>query len=121
VKICIRQAERTCLPAGRFARFDIFNIFTQPLLRRIKFALHSFLREISNEEYFNTNPIDIFYWFLSAQYNSNKNKSNKNCKCGKGNCIQAIDSIKYDLSIQEIDGLIYTRLEEKLTRDDIRL
>jgi hypothetical protein len=36
---------------------------------------------------------------------------------GKDNCIQAIDSIKYDLSSQEKDGLIYMRLEEKLARD----
>ncbi len=35
----------------------------------------------------------------------------------KGNCIQVIDSIKYDLSSQEKDGLIYMRLEEKLARD----
>lgn len=36
---------------------------------------------------------------------------------GKGNCIQIIDSIKYDLSSQEKDGLIYMRMEEKLARD----
>jgi hypothetical protein len=36
---------------------------------------------------------------------------------GKGNCVQSIDSIKYDLSSQEKDGLIYMRLEEKLARD----
>ncbi len=51
---------------------------------------------------------------LSAQHHGNKNKLNKN---GKGNCMQAIDSIKYDLSSQEKDGLIYMRLEEKLARD----
>lgn len=51
---------------------------------------------------------------LTAQHHGNKNKSNKN---GKGNCIQAIDSIKYDLSSSEREGLIYMRLEEKLARD----
>jgi len=35
----------------------------------------------------------------------------------EGNCIQKIDSIKYELSSQEKDGLIYMRLEEKLARD----
>ena len=35
----------------------------------------------------------------------------------KRNCLQTIDSIKYDLSSIEKDGLIYMRLEEKLARD----
>ena len=47
---------------------------------------------------------------LSAQNLGYKNTS-------KGNCLQAIDSIKYDLSAKEKDGLIYMRLEEKLARD----
>jgi hypothetical protein len=47
---------------------------------------------------------------LSAQNLGYKNTS-------KGNCLQAIDSIKYDLSSIEKDGLIYMRLEEKLARD----
>ncbi len=55
--------------------------------------------------------------FTYAQNQVNKNKSPKNCKNGKGNCVQVIDSIKYDLSAQEKDGLIYMRLEEKLARD----
>ena len=55
--------------------------------------------------------------FLPAQDNSKKNNCNKNCKGGKGNCVQVIDSIKYDLSSVERDGLIYMRLEEKLARD----
>ena len=55
--------------------------------------------------------------FTSAQNQLDKNKSPKNCKSGKGNCIQQMDTIKYDLSSQEKDGLIYMRLEEKLTRD----
>jgi hypothetical protein len=54
---------------------------------------------------------------LNAQNCGNKNNSNENCKSGKGNCVQAIDSVKYDLSSQEKDGLIYMRLEEKLARD----
>ena len=54
---------------------------------------------------------------LNAQNCGHKNNSNKNCKDGKGNCIQSIDSIKYGLSSQEKDGLIYMRLEEKLARD----
>lgn len=54
---------------------------------------------------------------LDAQNCVHKNKSKENHKEGKGNCIQAIDSIKYDLSIVERDGLIYMRLEEKLARD----
>jgi len=54
---------------------------------------------------------------LSAQNCGQKNNSNKNCKGGKGNCVQAIDTIKYDLSSTERDGLIYMRLEEKLARD----
>jgi hypothetical protein len=33
------------------------------------------------------------------------------------NCVISIDSIKYDTSSQEKDGLIYMRLEEKLARD----
>jgi hypothetical protein len=48
---------------------------------------------------------------ITAQHHGNKNKK------GNGNCIQAIDSIKYDLSSQEKDGLIYMRMEEKLARD----
>ena len=47
---------------------------------------------------------------LSAQHHGHKNNS-------KGNCIWQIDSIKYDLTSQERDGLIYMRLEEKLARD----
>lgn len=54
---------------------------------------------------------------LNAQNQGHKNKSNKNCKGGKGDCVQAIDTIKYDLSSKEKDGLIYMRLEEKLARD----
>ena len=54
---------------------------------------------------------------LNAQNCGHKNNSNENCKGGKGNCVQAIDSVKYDLSSQEKDGLIYMRLEEKLARD----
>ncbi|MBK7631503.1 MAG: DUF2202 domain-containing protein [Ignavibacteriales bacterium] len=59
----------------------------------------------------------LTYFSLSAQNCGHKNKSKENCKGGKGNCIQAIDSIKYDLSSSEKDGLIYMRLEEKLARD----
>lgn len=51
---------------------------------------------------------------LTAQQLGNKSKLNKNAA---GNCLQTIDSIKYDLSTQEKDGLIYMRLEEKLARD----
>jgi hypothetical protein len=54
---------------------------------------------------------------LNAQNCGHKNKSKENCKDGKGNCVQAIDSVKYDLSSSEKDGLIYMRLEEKLARD----
>jgi len=54
---------------------------------------------------------------LTAQHHGNKNNSKKNCKGGKGNCVQAIDTVKYDLSSTERDGLIYMRLEEKLARD----
>ena len=57
------------------------------------------------------------YLTLNAQNCGHKNKSKGNCKGGKGNCVQAIDSIKYDLSSQERDALIYMRLEEKLARD----
>jgi len=59
----------------------------------------------------------VISFSLNAQNCGHKNKSNENCKGGKGNCVQAIDSVKYDLSIQEKDGLIYMRLEEKLARD----
>jgi len=59
----------------------------------------------------------LAYLTLNAQNCGQKKNSNKNCKDGKGNCIQAIDSIKYDLSSIEKDGLIYMRLEEKLARD----
>lgn len=48
--------------------------------------------------------------FVFPQHYGHKNKS-------KGNCIQQIDSIKYELTSQEKDGLIYMRLEEKLARD----
>lgn len=41
----------------------------------------------------------------------------QNFRDGNGNCIQVLDSVKYDLSSQEKDGLIYMRLEEKLARD----
>ncbi len=57
------------------------------------------------------------YLNLNAQNSGQKSTANKNCKGGKGSCIQAIDSIKYDLSSTEKDGLIYMRLEEKLARD----
>lgn len=57
------------------------------------------------------------YLNLNAQNCGHKNKSNENCKGGKGNCVQAIDTIKYDLSSTEKDGLIYMKLEEKLARD----
>lgn len=51
----------------------------------------------------------LFFVFITiiAAYSQEKNK----------NCIAAIDSIKYELSSQEKDGLIYMRLEEKLARD----
>lgn len=61
--------------------------------------------------------IFLAYVALNAQNCGQKNSSNKNCKGGKGNCVQAIDTIKYDLSSVERDGLIYMRLEEKLARD----
>ena len=54
---------------------------------------------------------------VSAQNCGQKNNSNKNCKDGKRNCVQAIDTVKYELSSSERDGLIYMRLEEKLARD----
>ena len=54
---------------------------------------------------------------ITAQQQGHKNKSKENYKKGKGNCSRAIDSIKYDLSSIEKDGLIYMRLEEKLARD----
>lgn len=56
-------------------------------------------------------------FLLNAQNCGHKNNSNKNCKGGKGNCVQTIDTVKYDLSSLEKDGLIYMRLEEKLARD----
>jgi len=59
----------------------------------------------------------LAYVALNAQNCGQKNSSNKNCKGGKGNCVQAIDTVKYDLSSAEKDGLIYMRLEEKLARD----
>ena len=59
----------------------------------------------------------LAYLALNAQNCGQKNNSNKNCKGGKGNCVQAIDTVKYDLSSLERDGLIYMRLEEKLARD----
>jgi hypothetical protein len=61
--------------------------------------------------------IIFFSNFSYSQDCKRNNNSNKNCKGGKGNCVQAIDSIKYDLSSTEKDGLIYMRLEEKLARD----
>ena len=61
--------------------------------------------------------ISFVSFSLSAQQHGHKNKSKENHKEGKGNCIQAIDTIKYDLSSLERDGLIYMRLEEKLARD----
>lgn len=59
----------------------------------------------------------VIHFSLNAQNCGQKNNSNKNCKGGKGNCVQAIDTVKYDLSSAEKDGLIYMRLEEKLARD----
>ena len=59
----------------------------------------------------------LTYYSLNAQNCEDKNKSNENCKSGKENCVQIIDSIKYDLSSLEKNGLIYMRLEEKLARD----
>jgi hypothetical protein len=61
--------------------------------------------------------ISFISFSLTAQQHCYKNKSKENCKGGKGNCVQAIDTIKYDLSSTEKDGLIYMRLEEKLARD----
>ena len=61
--------------------------------------------------------IILTYFSLNAQNCGHKNKSNENCKGGKENCVQIIDSIRYDLSSLEKDGLIYMRLEEKLARD----
>lgn len=59
----------------------------------------------------------VISFSLTAQHNCNKNKTKENCKSGKVNCALVIDSIKYDLSSMEKDGLIYMRLEEKLARD----
>ena len=53
----------------------------------------------------------------NAQNQGSKNKCKENYKGEKGNCVQAIDTVKYDLSSLERDGLIYMRLEEKLARD----
>ncbi len=61
--------------------------------------------------------IFIVSFSLAAQQHCNKNKSKESCKGGKGNCVQSIGTIKYDLSSIERDGLIYMRLEEKLARD----
>ena len=58
-----------------------------------------------------------FSFLLIAQKHGHKNKSKENNINVKGNCIQAIDTIQYDLSAAERDGLIYMRLEEKLARD----
>ena len=60
--------------------------------------------------------IVILVIFLTVSLGA-QNNGNNNCKGGKGNCVQAIDSIKYDISLTERDGLIYMRLEEKLARD----
>jgi hypothetical protein len=60
--------------------------------------------------------IIISHFSYSQNYGHNNN-SKENCKDGKRNCVEAIDSIKYDLSSHEKDGLIYMRLEEKLARD----
>lgn len=61
--------------------------------------------------------ISILSFSLNAQQHGKKNNCKENCKGGKGNCIQLIDSVKYDLSSLEKDGLIYMRIEEKLARD----
>jgi len=61
--------------------------------------------------------IALIYFSLNAQNGGHKNNSKENYKSGKGNCVQAINTIKYDLSSIEKDGLIYMRLEEKLARD----
>ncbi|HEX9252119.1 MAG TPA: DUF2202 domain-containing protein [Ignavibacteriaceae bacterium] len=55
--------------------------------------------------------------FIIAQNCGQKDNSKQKCNGDKGNCVQVIDSIKYDLSSTEKDGLIYMRLEEKLARD----
>lgn len=55
--------------------------------------------------------------FSYSQACKHNSKSNGNCKDGKRNCVEAIDSIKYDLSSHEKDGLIYMRMEEKLAHD----
>ena len=58
----------------------------------------------------------ISFGLIAQQENTAS--ANKKCKGGgKGNCIQEIDTVKYDLSSIEKDGLIYMRLEEKLARD----
>lgn len=61
--------------------------------------------------------ISIISFSLNAQQHGKRNNCKENCKGGKGNCVQMIDSVKYDLSSIEKDGLIYMRLEEKLARD----
>jgi len=53
----------------------------------------------------------------AAQNCGGKNKAHDGTQNKKGNCIQTIDTIKYDITQQEKDGLIYMRLEEKLARD----
>ena len=46
----------------------------------------------------------VISFSLNAQNCGHKNKSNENCKGGKGNCVQTIDTIKYDLSsIEKMD------------------
>jgi hypothetical protein len=50
----------------------------------------------------------IYFTFFISAYSQNH---------VKGNCIQTIDTIKYDLSSKEKNGLIYMHLEEKLARD----
>lgn len=54
---------------------------------------------------------------LYSQNCEQKDKLRQKCNGEKGNCVQTIDSIKYDLSSTEKDGLIYMRLEEKLALD----
>ena len=62
--------------------------------------------------------LTLFISFTLIAQQENNTSSNNNCKGGgKGNCIQQIDTVKYDLSSIEKDGLIYMRLEEKLARD----
>ena len=69
-------------------------------------------------KFFNYTIFTIFISFsIIAQNHGHKNKINEDHKDGKGNCIKTIDTIKYDLSSPERDGLIYMRLEEKLARD----